>query len=374
MNAKSKRKILIVDAFKGTGGEEEIAFYLYKNLSREKYQVYIAGLNNSPYFKKNKPKTDEWLQCKTYGKINVNDILNFRTLVKKNKIDLIHVHGYSAGYFVRVACLGLRDIKIVWTMHLNIADVVTMNSFKRILSTFIENILCKFPIFTNHIICVCNDSKEQLLKRGITNTPISVIYNGIDNKKFEGIIHNSNSMKLRLGFISRLSVQKNIPVLLQAIKKLSDNGYDISLVIAGEGEMEQFLLKYIEENSLKSTVSFVGFQKNITPLLKNIDLLLLPSLYECFPVIILEALCSGTPVIASNINGVPEVIVNGENGRLIQPNVDDLYNAIKYYSNNRKEIETQGINGRNLVLRKFTKDIMLSNHEKLYDNILENEK
>lgn len=367
-----KYNILIVDAFQGAGGEEEIAFYIYKNINRNKYNVFLAGPDNSPYFKKNKPDKDEWFTCSMMGKSNFKSMSALRCFIREHNIDLIHVHGYSAGYLVRVACVGMKNVKVVWTMHLNICDVVTMRKLNRSISTIVENILNRNRLFSDQIICVSEDSRKQLKKRGVELVPIEVIYNGIDIPKFINTIKAyKTDGRLTLGFISRLSVQKDLPTLMMSFNRIVELGMDVNLVIAGEGEMESYVREFIVKKNLGDRIEMLGFQSNIPEILSKVDVVMLPSLFECFPIIILEALCSGTPVIASNVNGIPEVITDSQNGFLVEPgDVDEIVRKVSKYYNNRKLIEMHGLEGKKLIMSNFSKEKMLIEHERIYQKVL----
>ena len=141
-----KKNILIIDSFTGMGGEEEVAYYLYENIDRKKYNVKIMAPKDSRYFEKKSPKNEELIDGKVTGKYDFVSMLKFRNIIKKHKIDLIHVHGYSAGYFVRLACGGLKSIKVIWTMHLNILDVQVLSRTNRLIKAKVENLLCNSKI------------------------------------------------------------------------------------------------------------------------------------------------------------------------------------------------------------------------------------
>ena len=118
-----KVRVLIADPFEALGGEEEVAFYIYQELDRNKFEVYITGDEGSICFQKKCPKKTEMINVYPKGKTNFQEMIRFRKIVKNKKIDIINVHGYSGGFFVRLACMGLKDTKIIWTMHTNVEDM-----------------------------------------------------------------------------------------------------------------------------------------------------------------------------------------------------------------------------------------------------------
>lgn len=373
MNTK-KKKIMIADAFEAIGGEEEVAYYLYDAIPRDKYDVYITGDKNAKYFQKRSPRNNEWQAVKVKGKFDFKGMLAFRHLVKEKDIDVVHVHGYSAGYFVRIACVGLKKPIILWTMHLSVEDMFMGKTLKGKLSKYVEDILNSHTIFTNQIVCVNNESEKGLRRRGTGKVPVCTVYNGIDTDSFFLERKEKEDGALICGFISRLSEQKGLPVLLNAINYLAKKGEDIKLIIAGDGALEGYVRNYIKEHRLENFIDFRGFQKNVLSVLKDIDVLLLPSFYECFPMIILESLCSGIPVIGSNVNGIPEIINDNVNGFLIAPgNEQDLIEKIIYYIKHKDMLLLHGKNGQKQVMNSFSKEKMISNYIKLYESLLESE-
>ena len=369
-----KIRIMIVDAFQGLGGEEEVAFYIYKNLDRSKFDVWLAGPKEAKYFGKRHPNEFEWVKCTTQGKFNVHKMHEFRSIVKKNKIDIINVHGYSAGYFVRLACVGLKNVKVIWTMHINIRDINTLNNFKLFVRTKVENFLNKNSAFTNEIICVSKASVGDLKERGVKKIPIRVICSGVDFTNFANAKHNlpTNDGELCLGFISRRSPQKGLPILLDAMNLLSAKNKKIKLVIAGDGELKEYVKNYIQKKHLESQIKLIGFQKDISKTLKQIDAIVLPSYYECLPMIILEAGSAGIPAIASKVNGVPEEIKNNINGFLFDKgSTEQLVKCINQYFTSKELLVNHGHNAEKIVRKKFSQDRMIEEYEKTFINIID---
>ncbi len=307
------------------------------------------------------------------GKTNFQEMIRFRRIVKNKKIDIINVHGYSGGFFVRLACMGLKHTRIIWTTHTNVEEMFPYGSFRQKISIFVENIINNHKIFTDQIITVCEDSRKKLLKRGVTRVPITTIYNGIDIDRFivDEKKYDSTGV-IALGFFSRLSTQKDVPLLLESIRKLVREKKDVRLIIAGDGDQEGYVKQYIAEHRLQDYITYLGFCKNIREQFLKIDVLVLPTHYECFPMILLEALCTGTPVIASDVGGVSEIVKNGFNGYLVQAeNIDDFLEKINWYIEDKSLIETHGKNGKKHIEEMYSKDRMVSNYSDIYVRTVE---
>ena len=301
-------------------------------------------------------------------------MVKIRKYVKENNVDLINVHGYIAGYIARIACYGLK-VKVVWTMHVNILDIPSIGKVKRIIRSKVEEFLNRF--LTSEIVCVASELK-CVVERQRLRIPVSVVYNGIDvntfsdqyTQKMPFYAHQNN--ELVLGFVSRLSTQKGIDYLLKLAVILRNEKVNYKMLIVGDGDQKSFIESYIRKNRLEKNVNLYGFQKNVNRVLDSIDVLLLPSLFEGFPMIILEALCSKTPVIASRVNGIPEVVRDNENGFLVAPrNVSDLYRAVLKYVKSPELIKMHGEKGHQTVIENYSKDTMLNQYEKIFSSLVD---
>lgn len=358
-----KKKILIADTFETIGGEEKVAFNIYKFLNRNKFDVRITGTERSKYFDVYEPDKGELVNFFVKGKFSFIKMFKFRQLVKREKFDIINVHGYSAGFFVRLACAGLKNVRIIWTMHLKMTDIFNENNIK----IFIENVMNNNLFFTNDIVTVCEDAANNLKHRKNKKTPMHVIYNGIDTNYYSKIEKNKNSDSLVLGFFSRLSVQKDVSLLLKTMNEFQKENKKIKLIIAGDGELKEQMLRFIQIHGLKN-VEYIGFQKDVAQLFSKIDVCVLPTHTECMPMILLESLSSGTPVISSDVGGVSEIIENGKDGFVVpKESLRAFKEAIFRYYDHPSLIITHGKIGKKRMEDSFDQKLMVKNYEELFN-------
>ncbi len=365
-----KPRVLIADPFETYGGEEEVAFYIYENIDRDRCDVYITGNYKSKYFNKKSPIKKEVINVFVKGKYNFVNMVRLRKAIKRNKIDIINVHGHSAGFFVRISCVGLKRVRIIWTVHSDIELMFKKGSFKQKVEVMIENVLNRNPQFTNEIITVCKDSQYKLMNDTEEKIPVTNIYNGIDIKRFSSAkkTYGHRSNELILGFFSRLSPQKDLPLLLRSINTLSKSGYSVKLLIAGEGSEKEKMIRYIDNNGLRNCIEYLGFVFDVVQLFERVDLVLLPTHFECLPMILIEAMCSGTPVIASAVGGVPEIVKDNYNGFTVLPeNEKDFIDKIVFYYDNRELIETHGKNAKSFAIKSFDKDRMIESYFEVFE-------
>ena len=125
--------------------------------------------------------------------------------------------------------------------------------------------------------------------------------------------------KLTVGSVGRLTGQKGYAYLLEAARAIVDLRQDIQFVLVGDGDLRDELVSYRDKLGLQAHVHLVGARRDVESLLRAFDLFVLPSLWEGLPTVIMEAMASGVPVIATNILGTRELVNSGMNGWLVEP-------------------------------------------------------
>jgi len=184
-----------------------------------------------------------------------------------------------------------------------------------------RKVLLQFVAWKSHLILTNSNATKTLLRRkfNISKNKISVLYNGVNTeiKCRKKIIERDYLSVFRVGFIGRLDTPKGVHVLIDAIRILSDNNID--LFIAGDGVLRSALKD--QSKDLKN-VHFVGRVDTPYDFLGSIDLLVVPSIREPFGNVCIEAGLCKTPVLAANIDGIPEIIDNKVSGELIIPTQD----------------------------------------------------
>lgn len=195
--------------------------------------------------------------------------------------------------------------------------------FHRKLGTFLR--------FIDIFIALSNFAKDKLIEGGLPGSKIEVEGNFVAVDK-HAPVYDKDSYAL---FLGRISPEKGIRTLLDAYKILDT----LFLKIAGEGPLLERVKEYIKSNNI-ANVDALGFVSGSekAALLGKAAVSIIPSeWYENFPMAVLESLAAGTPVIASRIGGLPELIEEGKNGLLFEPgNTGDLAAKIRYFYSNRE--------------------------------------
>jgi len=153
-------------------------------------------------------------------------------------------------------------------------------------------------------------------------------------------------------FVGRLRIRKGVEVLLHAYHRLRESYPDLRLVVAGSGEHRQNLEKVASSLDLAGSVEFLGARRpeEIPHLMAGASALVVPSIYEGMPLVILEAMAAGLPVVASRVSGIPEVVIEGESGWLVPPeDIGALESALREVQDDPAEARRRGRVGRALV-------------------------
>jgi glycosyltransferase involved in cell wall biosynthesis len=167
--------------------------------------------------------------------------------------------------------------------------------------------------------------------------------------------------------VARLSPEKDLACLLQAMALVMARDPSIRLEIAGDGPCREELVRLAQELGLGGTVRFLGEVRDVPALLRRASVFILPSRSEGISLTLLEAMAAGVPVIATRVGGNPEVVVDGQTGLLVpaqSPN--DLADALLRIRGNNEDAQLLGRAGRRRVESHFDIRTMVAHYERLY--------
>jgi glycosyltransferase involved in cell wall biosynthesis len=305
------------------------------------------------------------------GPYDLRGYRDFFTLVRRFKPDLLHIN--LAGSYDAQASLvaplakaaGCR--RVVTTEHLAmIPRLWKRHAAKRAASRFIDR-----------VISITHSNVEYLTRtHGLVRSKIVVIHNGVDIQRLDST--EPAGLRSELGLeagtfvfavVGMLTERKGHVFLLDALAKL-DSGRPAAAVLAviGDGEEMDRLQSRSEELGIDDRVFFLGHRDNVAGLLKEIDCLVVPSLMEGMPFVILEAMVASKPVIASRIYGIPEAILEGETGILVEPrDARSLCAAMRSLVEDPAHGKSMGVLGRQRVCRHFALQKMVDSVSKVYE-------
>ncbi len=283
---------------------------------------------------------------------------------KSNNFDVIHSHGYKGNILLGLMPRSLRKLPVVATVH-------GWTNVRRISRMAVYQWLDRWALcFIDCVILV----SEAMLSRDFSSKykNVVVVRNGIS---FDEIHRNTNDAmskheELRIGAVGRLSNEKGFDLLIEAFRQVRASGIKAQLTIVGEGRERKNLEAQIHESGLDGCVSLPGFKDNIKEYLDEVDIFVLSSLTEGAPISVLEALRSRTPVIATNVGGVPEILDNGRAGILVDPgNAHQLSAAIIAMHANPEDAKRRVSNGYDRAIRLYNSRVMAQEYCRLYEKV-----
>ena len=299
---------------------------------------------------------------------DIKAFIKLRKLVKQIEPDLIAAHSSKAGVIGRIVGWSL-GIPTVFTAH-GWAFTEGVPKRKRAIYIVIEKIA---GLFSDGIITVSD--YDHLLARKNKIVPAQKLYkihNGVHDSQPPDIVKKDRDVPIII-MVARFAVPKKQIVLLKTLQKLQSLKWNVRFV--GEGPLLKKSMDYVKEHGLSERVEFLGNRNDVSRLLLDSDLFILLSDWEGLPLSILEAMRSGLPIIASDVGGVNEVVLDSVNGYLIPKNAEDeLIQKVKHLLANPKLRYEMGKKGRRIFETNFTFNKMLDETDAYYEKILENKR
>ncbi|WP_432662627.1 glycosyltransferase family 4 protein [Wukongibacter baidiensis] len=314
---------------------------------------------------------------------NLKTIYKLYRLFKKERPDIVHVHTPIAAVLGRIAAKLARVPIVIYTAH-GFYFHENMSALKYKIFLNIEKYIAKY--FTDYIFTQsAEDRLTAIENRFIEQNKILAIGNGVDiwekfnpinmdKKEIEELYREFNLKKEDkiVTFIGRLVKEKGILDLLEAFDSLEDD--NVKLLIVGDitqGSRDTATKEVIKKYEGNSNIICTGFRSDINNILHMTDIFCLPSYREGMPRSIIEAMAMGCTVIATDIRGSREEVVDGETGFLVpidSPTI--ILEKLKLLLNNEKMLEDMARNGRERVEMHFDERKVIDRQLEIYNQLL----
>jgi glycosyltransferase involved in cell wall biosynthesis len=292
--------------------------------------------------------------------------------LKTGRFDLVHSHGYRADLigFVAARYLGLP---IISTCHGFISTDSHLRAYNRLDVILLRHF--------DRVIAVSEQIKTDLIARRMDAMKIHVITNAVREESGLDAARIRAKTRMRLGiaeeefvlgFVGRLSGEKGLHHLLEAARRWSLSDCRWRLVLVGEGPQRGALEQAVGNFALRDRVIFTGFQTDTSEWYPVMDAFVLPSLTEGTPMVLLEAMANGIPVIATSVGGVSAMIANGSNGILVPPaDVPKLLEAMQIIASDGDLRERLRINATKFIRRSHCIDRWIEQMTEAYATTLQ---
>ena len=377
------------------GGSAQNTYLSLLGLRKKNYQLsLVSGLSLESEMKHEEIKAKEkdiqilesegieFIQCPfLLRRINViKDLKAFFDIwriIKKYNPLIVHTHSSKAGLMGRLAAKLAGAPIIVHTPHGHVFFGY-FGPFKTKLFIIFEKLASRI---TDKIVALTNrEKKDHILFKIAEEDKFSVIYSGIELnilkessseekqnlKKELGIPENS----LIVGTAGRLVPVKGPEFLVKASKYIISKYPDTYFMFTGDGPLEQDLKRKALEMGISDNIIFLGWRDDLAKIISIYDIFVLPSLNEGMGRVLVEAMALGKSIVASNVGGIPDLVIHGKNGFLVPPkNPKELAKYIQVLLEDKDKREKMGLAGKEMAYN-FTSERMVEKIANLYKKLL----
>jgi len=307
------------------------------------------------------------------------DLKAFFALIKiliYERPDIVHTHTSKAGILGRWAAFFARVPVIVHTPH----GHVFWGYFGR-LKTGIFILLEKISaLITDRLVVLTEQEKNDHLHFHIApENKFSEVHSGINLDRFSNTSVDPAAMKKKLtipegnlvvGTTGRLTHIKGHRYLIEAARKIVDVRPDTTFVFLGDGELFDELKNMASISGMEENIKFLGWRQDVAEVMSTFDVFVLPSLNEGMGRVLVEAMALGKPIVASDIGGIPNLVVNDENGYLVRVgDVETLAAKIRELLDDPGKREKMGNAGQRYA-DKYSLEEMMKKIDRLYRELL----
>jgi len=368
MSNTNKNVLHVIDSL-GLGGAQTIVkgifeaqpengnIFLYA-LRKRKINIGIKHRNNFTY--------------KSKSRLSPFPLLKIRKIVKEESIQTLHCHLFRSQVFGwLLKKLFFAEIKLIFHEH---GQILKKKCYYDVCTKIMKGDVALY-------IAVSHAIKNKLIKTaGINPNKAVVLHNFVDLNRFH-IKQNFNKGREKeklgfkkkeyvVGFAGRIIKMKGWGEFARAAAILTRKHPQIKFVIAGDGVDKNRMLGLLEKLDVKNHVKYMGFVSDMNFFYNLIDCLVIPSHWEAMGIVAIEAQAVGVPVIASNVCGLNEIVINKRNGLLFEPkNERDLAKKIGFMYKNRKLRDTIIENGTKRVKKYSLSNYLVKLEERVYGEL-----
>ena len=275
-----------------------------------------------------------------YGKISPANITGISKLIEAERADIVHLHGYSAANFGRIAAR-LKGIPNIVHEH----AVLKVQPHQYIADKLLARL-------TGVAVAVSRNVKEFMIRsRSIPQYKIRVIGNGIQLDKYKKIDDSLKQKKRHelgiednvkiVGTVTRLREEKGNEYLIRALPIMLEQSVVFILLVVGDGPLRHKLERLVKDLGVGNVVKFLGFRSDVPELLSLFDIQVIPSLTEGFPLCLAEAMAAENAVVATEVGGMKEIGRDGETVLFVPPKDPQALAEKMLYLLNNGEIATR---------------------------------
>ena len=370
-----KTEILFVIDNLQFGGGERVFAQIINGLPQKQYTIFLASYPNEEFLHAVHSASVEFFSTDFSRRLNLSLVPRLAKIIRENEINIVHGQGARAEFYARLAGRLVGHPKYVSSIAMPV-EGFDVGPVKKAVYRFFDRFSERF---VDRFLVVSDTLRDAIIREhGIPAQKVTRIYNGIEIEHYSPQKDNGSKERIRsefnagedtllVGAIGRLVWQKGFDYLIRAIPNILETSPRTRLLLVGQGPLREELEELAKNLKLDEHVIFTGFRSDIREILSAIDVLVVPSLLEGFPIITLEGMAMAKPIIATEIDGITEQIVDGVSGILVPPrNSNALADAIIRLARDKALAQNLGREARKRVEEEFTVEKMIAETEKVY--------
>ncbi|MGE5248940.1 MAG: glycosyltransferase [Bacteroidota bacterium] len=376
-----KRTIVYVIDGLSMGGAERLMIHILRYLDRQVFEARVCVLQQKDGNPVGEDIRSLGVQVDSLPVRRLRDLTAIPRIagyLRRVRADLVHTQLEFANVLGTLAARLVR-VPSVSTIHVlpSVEARLKGNLHHRLEAFVLRN-------FCDRVIAV-SEGARQLHIAATRSRPAQVItiYNGIDLANFTTLDRASARSSIRqelnipetasvLTTVAVLRPEKGIQYMLEALPGILEVHPDAWYLIAGDGSHRAELMNQAEALSPAGHVVFAGMRRDVPRILAASDIFVLPTLTEALPTVLAEAMASHLPIIASPVGGVPEMVADGVNGRLVASrDVAGLADACTAMLSDRRSSEEMGERGWQIVSEKFSIPLQVERLKQLYLELID---
>jgi glycosyltransferase involved in cell wall biosynthesis len=368
------RAVLMISSI-AMGGAERILVSVLPHLRATGLDVRLVSLNtrrDSPLTEDFNKSGIERFDLGAKRMIDPQAWSKFITMLRQEKIDILHAQDQDTNIYAAVAHLR-HGMASVMTRHVLVEP---MDTWKEAIRAWMVLTAAKYGF--NKIVAVSEAVRQSFSKQaGIPLSHIETIYNGIEVERF-ATRHKREAKRAEMGWqpdtlivimVAVLRRGKGHEVLFEAIPQIQVAVPNVKIKLVGEGELSESLREQAQPYG--DVVEFLGQRKDVPELLGASDVLILPSLSEALPTVLIEAGAASLPLVATDVGGSAEIVETGKTGFIVPPGqAQPFAEKLIYLLKNSDEARQMGERARERIVSLFSLEQQARQTVALYERIL----
>lgn len=361
-------KILHINTERTWRGGEQQTLYLLRSLKERHVNCHLACQPGSPMAERAVAAGVDVIPIAMHGEADVLAGLRLNRLIRTQHYDIVHAHTSHAHTLAFMASIGA-----------NICRLVTRRvDFTIFRNRFLPLNGIKYRYMADYYIAISHKIKAVMVADGIAADRIFVVHSGIDLDRFETAAGDHLIAEFNLGTdtpviinVAHLAGHKGQRFLVRAIPHVLQVIPEARFFIIGEGELMAELQALAGSLGINQALTFTGFRTDVGAFYDIADVFVMSSIQEGLGTAMLDALALGKPVVATNAGGIPEIIKDGETGRLVEAgNPWALADGIIQMLAHRDDAQKMAQRGQAVVKEHFSIEAMTKNNLAVYRQLL----